>query len=184
MQSMAPISAEQAVALGLADEVIEPAAIAAKTGEAEMDWKSLVARVLGIKVEALPADESDAQKLLEAKAAAIESQESALKAETEKQLKAVIVAEALKSGRMTEAMSKLPAILALDSSSLKSLVDSLPTVVPVARANLSNLATPASPHSPEFLKACATLKKNPDEIAKIPIPENGILKYVVQTSQK
>jgi hypothetical protein len=80
-------------------------------------------------------------------------------------------------------MSKLPAILALDSSSLKSLVDSLPVVVPVARADLSNLATPASPHSPEFLKACAVLKQNPDEIAKIPVPADGMFRYIVKTSK-
>lgn len=183
MQSMEALAAEKAVDLGLADEVIEPAAIAAKTGERKMDWKSLVARVLGIKAEALPANEDEAGKLLEAKAAALEMKEADLKAEAEKQLKAAIVADALKAGRMTEAMSRLPAILALDSASLKALIESLPVVVPVARADLSNIAAPTSPHSPEFLKACSAMKVDPDEVAKVQVPADGIFRYVVKTSK-
>jgi hypothetical protein len=87
----------------------------------------------------------------------------------------VVLDAALKDGRLTAAMAELPAIKALDSASLKALVDTLKPVVPVARLDL-----PASPElkpalTADQLKVCEMFGHKPEDVAGIKIGTEGIL---------
>jgi len=186
MRSEKPVAVQEAISSGLIDEIACPLEMAAYVAETQPERKmnkimTLVAKILGIAEDKL-GDETNATALLEAKAATIEAfekEQARLKNEFETK---DIIAKALASGRMTEAMSKLEAILKLDSRTLAVLVDSLPVVVPLARADISGLPkTSEGAITPEALKIFALLRTDPVAASKIPVPLDGVFKHIVHT---
>jgi len=190
MKSEKPLTAKEAINMGLADEVAPALDLAAQIVKPPQQEKPvnplyrLIAKVLGVAEDKV-SDDTSAQALLEAKAALIanfETEQAKLKSDADRQ---AVIAEALKAGRMTEAMSKLEAVAKLDATTLKALVDTLPVVVPLARADLSNLARPAdvSGFDAAGLKLLQALHVDPAEAAKVAVPRDGIFRHVVPTKR-
>ena len=198
MKSEKPVTSQRAMELGLVDEVlaaekmaamISSPATATKQGSA-MGFKQMLAKLLGLPEASLAVNDkgeatAETQALLDAKAALLNQREQELNAAASVQAKSTLIAQALAAGRLTEAQSKLEAIAKLDVAALKTLIESMPVVVPLKPVDMTGLSVPSLSSvasSPEAGKILKALRVDPAVAAKITIPTDGVLRHVVTSN--
>ena len=195
MKAEHPLNAKQAKEYGFIDEFVPAAELAAlvsptQAKESSMDIRKLLAKLLRLPEDSVKVDDkgvptAETSALLEAKAALLDVREQELLAKAEGALRAQVIADAVKAGKLTEATAKLEALTKLDAATLKTLVDSLPAAVPLARADLTNLAAAdgATAYTPEQMKALAALGVDPKKAAGVAVSADGAFRYVASTVQ-
>jgi ATP-dependent protease ClpP protease subunit len=197
MKAEHPLNAKQAKECGFIDEFVPAGQMAAlvasqtQAKESSMDIRKLLAKLLRLPEDSVKVDDkgvptAETSALLEAKAALLDVREQELTASAEKSLRAQVIADAVKAGKLTEATAKLEALTKLDAATLKTLVDSLPAAVPLARADLTNLAAAdgATQYTAAQLTALAALGVDPKKAATVSIPAEGAFRYTATAASK
>jgi len=198
MANQKNLSAVEAKEHGLIDEIRQPEKMAAMISspatatkqESAMGFKQMLAKLLGLPEASLAVNDkgeatAETQALLDAKAALLNQREQELNAAASVQAKSSLIAQALQAGRLTEAQSKLEAIQKLDVAALKTLIESMPVVVPLKPVDLTGLSVPSLnsvASSPEAGKILKALRVDPAIAAKITIPADGVLRHVVTSN--
>ena len=156
-----------------------------------MDIRKLLAKLLRLPEDSVKVNDkgeptAETSALLEAKAQLLDAREKELQAGAESALRAQLIADGVKAGRLTEATSKLEALAKLDCVALKVLIDSLPAAVPLARVDATNLAGPvdATQYTAAQLTALAALGVDPKTAAKVSVPAEGAFRYTAQAASK